>query len=167
MNLALHPCKMGTTASPLPDGTVGAAEDGYEAVLTPRQAASLWLGRQSQPIAGPLLEAVQQHLEEATCLPTASLSRRSAAEALVTGECHSPTCSSPSSPQGLGAGLRPAGDGEDLLDCQRRGLPEGSATSCQQRGGGGVGRGGELNPEVYTMIFPESGGCSVSSCLFL
>ena len=37
------------------------------------------------------------------------------------------------------------------------------ATSCQQRGGGSVGRGGGFNPEVSTMILPESCGCTVSS----
>lgn len=115
--LGSHPRKMGMTATPLCEGTVRAAGDGYE-VLTPRGSFKSVLRGSVASHGGPPLEAVQQCLEEATCLSTASLSSSLVAEALVTGVCHSPTCSSPS-PCCSGAGVHPAGDREHV-----HGLPE-------------------------------------------
>lgn len=154
--LSSHPCKMVTTATPPCEGTVRAAGDGYEAILTPRGSFKSVLRGSVASHGGPPLEAVQQCLEEATCLSTASLSSCLVAEALVTGVCHSPTCSSPSLCCS-GAGVHPAGDRDTCMGFQK------IATSCQQRGGGSVGRGGGFNPEVSTMILPESCGCTVSS----
>ena len=139
MNSALSPCKMGMTATPLCEGTVRAAGDGYEAVLTPRGSCESVLRGSVASHGGPPLEAVQQCLEEATCLPTASLSRRLAAEALVTGMCHSPTCSSPS-PASRVLVCTLLGTGNTCMGCQRRGLPE-DAPPPASRGEGAVWEG--------------------------
>lgn len=134
--LSSHPCKMVTTATPPCEGTVRAAGDGYEAILTPRGSFKSVLRGSVASHGGPSLEAVQQCLEEATCLSTASLSSCLVAEALVTGVCHSPTCSSPSLCCS-GAGVHPAGDREHV-----HGLPEDRhLLPAEGRGQCGKGRG--------------------------